>query len=77
MLTGLSFPVAFPLWEGEGEKKEGNEEVKERRKDGRKYRSEQASFSEASRSEEKGRQEPDGHLCMFGGRGSQGPQVPQ
>lgn len=46
MLTGLSFPVAFPLWKGEGEKEEG-EEVKERRKDGRKYRSEQASFSEA------------------------------
>lgn len=47
MLTGPSFLVAFPLWEGEGEKKEGRE-VKERRKDGKKYRSEQASFLEAS-----------------------------
>lgn len=73
MLTGLSFPVAFPLWEGEGEKKEGKEEVKERRKDGRKYRSEQASSQRPPRSEEKGRQEPDSHICMFGDRGSQGP----
>lgn len=40
--------MVFPLWEGEGEKKEGKEEVKERRKDGRKYRFEQASFLEAS-----------------------------
>lgn len=71
MLTGSSLPVAFP-WGRRRERRRsrGRKREEEGRKDGGKYRSEQASFSEASQEGEKGRQESDGHLSMCGGRGS-------
>lgn len=76
MLTGSSLPVASPWGRRRGRRRNrGRKREEEGRKDGGKYRSEQASFSEASQAGEKGRREPDGHLCVCGDRGSQGPPI--
>lgn len=56
--------------------RQGRERREERWEEGRKetwegLSSEQASFTEDSQEEDKGREELDGHLCMCGGRETQ------
>lgn len=73
----------FPEEAGSGEKKKETKKEgrkgggKKGRKDGRKCRSQQAFFSKASWEGEKGRQEPDGHLCTCGAGGVTAPGVPE